>query len=86
MLPCKGRQRRGIRPLDRAKRHRVTLGWPELELGLRSIAVPVHNRSGRVVAALNIGANSARIESRDMQARILPHLVSAAVKIGGLAR
>jgi hypothetical protein len=38
------------------------------------------------VAALNIGANSARIESRDMQARILPHLVSAAVKIGGLAR
>ena len=74
------------REIERVAQQGFSLVEQELELGLRSIAVPVHNRSGRVVAALNIGANSARIESRDMQARILPHLVSAAVKIGGLAR
>ncbi|WP_337796940.1 IclR family transcriptional regulator domain-containing protein, partial [Kribbella sandramycini] len=26
----------------------------ELELGLRSIAVPIHNSRGRVIAALNV--------------------------------
>jgi IclR family transcriptional regulator, pca regulon regulatory protein len=72
--------------IERVARQGFSLVEQELELGLRSIAIPVHNRSGRVVAAINIGANSARIESSDMQARILPQLKSAALKIGELAR
>jgi IclR family pca regulon transcriptional regulator len=30
----------------------------ELELGLRSLAVPIHNRNGRVIAAINVSTTS----------------------------
>ena len=46
----------------------------ELELGLRSIAVPVRARSGRVVAAMNIGVHAARVSSAEMVHRFLPIL------------
>jgi IclR family pca regulon transcriptional regulator len=57
----------------------------ELEFGLRSLAVPVRNRSGRVLAALNIGASTARVAPGDMEAKMLPHLLDAATTIGALA-
>lgn len=53
----------------------------ELELGLRSIAVPVRNRSGEVVAAINISTQSSRFSPAEMQALILPPLRDAARSI-----
>ena len=47
----------------------------ELELGLRSIAVPVWNSRGVVVAALNIGAQAARVSVADMRQTLLPCLL-----------
>ncbi len=44
----------------------------ELEIGLRSIAVPLENARGRVVAALNIGAPAAAVPVEDMAALLLP--------------
>lgn len=44
----------------------------ELELGLRSIAVPIYNSRGVIVAALNVGAPAVRIEVRDLIEHILP--------------
>jgi IclR family pca regulon transcriptional regulator len=58
----------------------------ELELGLRSLAVPVRDRSGRVLAALNVSASTARVHGRDMEAKMLPHLLEAATTIGAVAR
>jgi IclR family pca regulon transcriptional regulator len=49
----------------------------ELELGLRSIAVPVYDTTGRVVAAMNVGAQAARVSVEDMIARFLPPLRQA---------
>jgi IclR family pca regulon transcriptional regulator len=46
----------------------------ELELGLRSIAVPVRNRQSRVVAAMNIGVHAARVSTAEMIDRFLPVL------------
>ncbi len=43
----------------------------ELELGLCSIAVPVENDRGRVVAAINIGAPAAHVPAAGMVARYL---------------
>jgi len=43
----------------------------ELELGLCSIAVPVENDRGRVVAAINIGAPAAHVPAADMGHRYL---------------
>jgi IclR family pca regulon transcriptional regulator len=46
----------------------------ELEVGLRSIAVPVRGASGSVLAALNIGAQAARVSRRQMEEEFLPAL------------
>jgi IclR family pca regulon transcriptional regulator len=46
----------------------------ELELGLRSIAVPVRTRQNRVVAAMNIGVHAARVSAVEMIDRFLPIL------------
>jgi len=46
----------------------------ELELGLRSIAVPVRNRQNRTVAAINVGVHAARVSTAEMIERLLPIL------------
>ena len=56
----------------------------EMELGLRSIAVPIKARNGVTVAALNIGASSVRTSYVEMEKNFLPVLRAAAEKIGEL--
>jgi IclR family pca regulon transcriptional regulator len=53
----------------------------ELEHGLRSLAVPIRNPTGKVVAALNVGAHAQRISLQDLLMRFLPHLKSAAQEL-----
>lgn len=50
----------------------------ELELGLRSIAVPVRDPEGGVVAALNVGSAASRAESSELIGSVLPQLQAAA--------
>lgn len=54
----------------------------ELELGLRSIAVPVRNLAGRVVAAMNIGTQASRVTVAELEKRFLPELKLAALELG----
>jgi len=53
----------------------------ELEIGLRSLAVPIRDRSRRIVAAINISTQSSRFTTAEMEREILPHLLSAARSI-----
>lgn len=53
----------------------------ELELGLRSIAVPLKNRWGETIAALNVGAPAAHISLMQMTEDVLPLLKEAAENI-----
>ncbi|AQS72132.1 IclR family transcriptional regulator [Streptomyces pactum] len=53
----------------------------ELEAGLRSLAVPVHDRTGRVVAAVNVAMHAARRTAADCVTEILPPLKEAAAHI-----
>jgi IclR family pca regulon transcriptional regulator len=53
----------------------------ELEYGLRSMAVPIRNPTGKVVAALNVGAHAQRVSLQDLLTRFLPHLKSAAQEL-----
>jgi len=53
----------------------------ELELGLRSIAVPILNQRGQTVAAINVGTQAARIDEAELIERILPSLQRAAAAI-----
>ena len=53
----------------------------ELEEGLRSLAVPVRDRSGRVVAALNTAMHASRHTLRECVTDLLPELTSTATRI-----
>jgi IclR family pca regulon transcriptional regulator len=53
----------------------------ELELGLRSIAAPIHNSRGRIIAALNVSAHASRSTPTSLCEEVLPHLQQAATQI-----
>ncbi|MEB0120024.1 pca regulon transcriptional regulator PcaR [Pseudomonas sp. CCI1.2] len=56
-------------------------GWcivdQELEQGLRSIAVPVYDASGQVLAALNVSTSAGRVTRNDLEQRFLPIMLDA---------
>ena len=56
----------------------------ELELGHRSIAVPVNDRKGRLVAGMNIGVHAARVSIAEMKGKLLPILREQAKILGQL--
>lgn len=64
----------------------------ELEIGLRSIAVPVTDAGGALLASMNVSAQASRVTMRDMERLFLPELRAAAQDLrmqlegSGLAR
>ncbi|AWK88434.1 IclR family transcriptional regulator domain-containing protein [Azospirillum thermophilum] len=66
------------RELERVRERGFALVDQELELGLRSIAVPVRTAAGAVVAAMNVSAQAARVTCPEMEVQFLPHLTRAA--------
>ena len=60
-------------------------GWSlvnqELEEGLVSMAAPITNRAGQMVAALNISGQANRTSAKVMQETMLPQLLAAAQAI-----
>jgi IclR family pca regulon transcriptional regulator len=53
----------------------------ELEPGLRAIAVPLTDRHGDIVAALNLSVSSHRRTREFLHQSLLPELNAAATKI-----
>jgi IclR family transcriptional regulator, pca regulon regulatory protein len=53
----------------------------ELERGLRSIAVPIKDRNGQGIAALNVSTHSTRTTRNEMRERFLPSLRTLAEQI-----
>src|SRR6185369_888543 len=58
----------------------------EMEMGLRSIAVPIVDADGKTIAALNIGASAARTSYVEMERDFLPELRKVAQRISVLLR
>jgi IclR family transcriptional regulator, pca regulon regulatory protein len=60
-------------------------GWAlvdqELEVGLRAVAAPIRDRTGRVVAAVNVSAHASRTSLDTMRRDLLPPLLAAAARI-----
>lgn len=56
-------------------------GWviidQELEVSLRSIAVPLKDSAGQVLAALNVGTHVGRVSRQELENRFLPILLEA---------
>ena len=68
--------------LNTVRRDGYALVDQELEIGLRSIAVPVNDRDGRSVAAINVGTQSSRVSVAEMESKFLPPLRAAAHELG----
>ena len=47
------------------------------ETGLRTVAVPLRNRRGEVVASMNVSVHAARVSIPDLLDRCLPMLLQA---------
>src|SRR3546814_7700664 len=54
----------------------------ELEIGLRSIAVPVFGRDRTLLGALNVGAQSVRVSPEQLLDHYLPALQQISVELG----
>jgi IclR family pca regulon transcriptional regulator len=70
------------RELDRVAARGWALVDGELEEGLRSIAAPVRDARGRVVAAVNVSTHASRATPAAMRADLLPPLLETARAIG----
>jgi IclR family pca regulon transcriptional regulator len=69
------------RALDRVRRR----GWAEndeaSEKGVRTVAVPLMDRTGDVIAAMNLSGHASRVTMRDLRQHHLPVLLNAAREI-----
>jgi len=68
--------------LERVRAQGFALVDEELEVGLRSLAVPVQSRAGKVVAAMNTGVHASRARPEEMVERFLPALREGAGRLG----
>jgi IclR family pca regulon transcriptional regulator len=67
--------------LSRIRRAGYALVDQELEDGLRSIAAPIRDSDGRVVAAVNLSTHASRGSVESMRAEMLPPLLETAAAI-----
>ncbi|MFF4259880.1 IclR family transcriptional regulator C-terminal domain-containing protein [Streptomyces sp. NPDC001663] len=70
-----------LRLVERAADEGYALVEGELEVGLRSMAVPVRGRDGRVRAAINVAMHSSRRSVAECVEQVLPALRAAAAGI-----
>lgn len=81
---------RGI--LDEVREQGWALVDQELEIGLRSVAAPVHARDGSVLAAVNVASTAASASLDRVRTEFLPQLLTTAqridesVRLGGAPR
>lgn len=67
-----------LRELDRVREQGWALVDGELEPGLRSVAAPLHGRSGQVVAAINVSTSATRDSVEHLVDAYVPPLLDAA--------
>ncbi|WP_232540124.1 IclR family transcriptional regulator domain-containing protein [Azohydromonas aeria] len=73
-----------LRKLSQVRRQGFALVNEELELGLMSLAVPVRDRSDRVVAAINVSSPAQRQSATELQKTCLPALQAVAERISAM--
>lgn len=72
--------------LDEARQADFASAIDEMENGTLSIAVPIRERGGRVVAAMSVASHRDRSSPTDLTERILPRLRVAARQVEGILR
>ena len=70
------------RRIEAAGREGLAILDEEIELGMRALAVPVHDSQGRVLAALSVSAFAARVSAEALRKDFRPVLQSIAAELG----
>ncbi|CDN89410.1 IclR family transcriptional regulator [Hydrogenophaga intermedia] len=73
-----------IQQVDLAQRQGYALCDQELEIGLRSIAVPILDRRGRTIAAMSLSVATSRMDVPTILEKLLPELERAKQKFPAL--
>lgn len=73
-----------LQELARIRAQGYAVNDQEVEIGLRSIAVPLVNARGRVVAAINLGLAAASLPAEAIPDRFLPALCRAQAELRGM--
>ena len=64
-----------LEELQKVRERGFSVNNRELDIGLRSVAAPVRDESGRVVAAVNIAVPSSRITLEDLRKRLAKKVI-----------
>ncbi len=67
--------------INRVRRQGYAINDQQLEVGLRSVAVPMLARDAKVVAAMNVGVHASRMSVQQLREEILPPLRRAAMEL-----
>jgi IclR family transcriptional regulator, pca regulon regulatory protein len=67
--------------LERVRRQGWALVDQELEEGLRSVAAPIRDERGRVIAAMNLSTHAGRVTRRCLRYELLPVLLESAKRV-----
>ncbi|WP_156184700.1 IclR family transcriptional regulator domain-containing protein [Allosalinactinospora lopnorensis] len=67
--------------IDRVRNQGWAIVDQELEEGLRSVATPIRDREGKVVAAVNVSAHASRASVEDIRRDLLPPLLATTARI-----
>ncbi len=67
--------------LNKCRRYGFTSTQDELDYGIVSVAVPVFDNDGEILAAINCSTATTRVNQEEMIETRLPHLMTAAKKI-----
>ena len=67
--------------IAKVRRNGFSLVDQELEIDLRSVAIPVQNAAGRVIAAMNVSAQASRTPKKQLTEVFLPSLRDTAMKM-----
>jgi IclR family pca regulon transcriptional regulator len=67
--------------LETVRRQGYAINDEELTAGLRSVAAPIRNGSGRIVAAINVSVPSARVSRPELDSHLAPMVQATATRI-----
>lgn len=74
-----------INEIQKVASQGYSLSDQEIEIGLRSLSVPILNRNGKCVAALAVSSQTARMSKEEMIKSFLPKLITTSKKLSKIA-
>jgi IclR family pca regulon transcriptional regulator len=70
-----------LKQLDQVRKQGWAISDQELEIGVRSIACPIQDKNGKIIAAMNISGHASRVSLEDLRAKYFPRLKGKADQI-----